>query len=184
MTLIARIEGYAAVFHERDLNGDIVAPGAFAKSLKRRAAPVRMLYQHAAETPVGRWTSLAEDAKGLFVKGELILSSDRAREVHALLEGGALDGFSIGYQTVRAKKSGPGRTILEADLWEVSIVTFPMAPSARVTHVGAPQPHRDLTDPRRALALGAQAGGRAPLPQGGARHFADVLKSAASILSV
>ncbi len=134
-TLIAFIEGYASVFNTPDLNGDIVAPGAFAKSLRANPRPA-MLYSHAAEAPIGRWILLREDAYGLFVKGELLLSSPRASEVHALLEGGAIDGLSIGYQTARSVRVKAGRRITEAELWEVSVVTFPMAPAARVTRIG------------------------------------------------
>lgn len=199
--LTAPIEGYAAIFNRRDLNGDIIAPGAFARSLKKRA-PVRMLYQHAAETPIGRWTSLKEDTRGLFVKGEIILLSPRASEVYELLAGGALDGLSIGYQTVRAQKPRRGeRRILDLDLWEVSVVTFPMASGARVTRVGAPQsihqPNPASATPlvARELALTAARGcasDTAPFanrralapPPASARHFADALRSAASLLSV
>lgn len=200
-SLIAEIEGYAAVFHNRDLNGDMIFPGAFAKSLKRRDAPVRMLYQHASETPIGRWTSLVEDARGLFVTGEILLSSPTAREVYALLKGGALDGLSIGYQTVKARKDiAGGRRIIEADLWEVSIVTFPMAPSARLTHIGAPfsnledephspLPHRVLFPPQDPMRITSgpllQPGGRtsgSPTPD--VRHFADALRTAAQNILV
>lgn len=136
MTSTALIEGYASIFNTPDLNGDVVAPGAFAASL-RAGTPVRLLYQHAADAPIGRWLHMAEDARGLKVAGELLLSSPRAREVHALLEGGALDGLSIGYETVRAARARAGRRILEARLWEISVVTFPMAPGARIFRVGA-----------------------------------------------
>ncbi len=208
-TLIADIEGYASVFHTCDLNGDIVAPGAFKASLTRRAAPVRMLYQHAADTPIGRWTSFVEDRRGLFVRGEIILSSPKAREVHALLRGGALDGLSIGYQAAKARKSQlGGRRITEADLWEVSIVTFPMAQAARITHVGAPRqgvstengsrsrPAREGAHTENGPYLwpardGAQTENGPPLWPGRAsvlpptdvRHFADALRSAAKIAS-
>lgn len=139
MTLVAAIEGYASIFNEPDMNGDVVAPGAFAG--RRPAREIRLLYQHAAEIPIGRWLSFSEDARGLYAKGELLLASDAAREVHALLAGGAVDGLSIGFQTVRSRKEkGGSRLILEADLWEVSVVTFPMAPGARVSRVGAPAP--------------------------------------------
>lgn len=207
LILIADIKGYAAVFNKRDLNGDIIERGAFAASLKQRA-PIRMLYQHAAETPIGRWTSLVEDQHGLFATGEILLSSPRAREVHALLAGGAIDGLSIGYQTARAQKArGQGRRILQADLWEVSIVTFPMAEAARVTHVGKPRPDfspdsgcafphtlhalahdrarpanaRRRADDESAVFVAERA--LAP-PPASARHFADALRGAASILSV
>ncbi len=141
--LIAAIEGYASVFNTPDLNGDIVAPGAFAKSLQKNPKPA-MLYSHAAEAPIGRWISIREDDYGLFVKGELILSSPRAREVHALLEGAAIDGLSIGYQTARSIRVRAGRRITEADLWEISVVTFPMAPQARVTRVGPARSEDDI----------------------------------------
>lgn len=158
--LVADIEGYGAVFHKPDLNGDIIVPGAF-----RHDGPVRMLYQHAAETPIGRWTSLKEDEFGLFVRGQIILSSPRAREVHALLMGGALDGLSIGYQTIRAAKTKAGRRILSASLWEISVVTFPMAPRARITKVSPPRPERQNPEPSP-------------------NQFATALRQAASALSV
>ncbi len=192
-TLIADIEGYASVFHTRDLNGDIVAPGAFKNSLIQRAAPVRMLYQHAADTPIGRWTSFVEDRRGLFVRGEIILSSPKACEVHALLRGGALDGLSIGYQAAKARKGPVGaRRIIEAELWEVSIVTFPMAAAARITHVGLPREGAEIRNgpPLRPGREGVQTGNgsRAAragvcLPPTDARHFADALRSAATIAS-
>jgi len=198
--LVADIEGYASVFDERDLNGDVIDPGAFAKSLKA-SVNIKMLYQHMAEAPIGRWTSFTKDRRGLFVTGEILLSSPRAREVHALLAGRALDGLSIGYQTVRARKNTrhggrkDERRIIEAALWEVSIVTFPMAPGARVTHVGSPRPEEcrrvsPLARPARESAHGMSGplrrpGGRASAdPQADVRHFADALRSAATIISV
>lgn len=201
--LIAAIEGYASVFNAPDLNGDIVAPGAFAASLQKKKPA--MLYSHAAEAPIGRWIWLREDAHGLFVKGELILSSPRAREVHALLEGGALDGLSIGYQTARSVRTKSGRRILEADLWEVSVVTFPMAAGARVTRVG---PARSEFDPEEAAKIftrsvripfspplkGLRTDKRAPARpsptptspgrRAGARLFAEAMSTAAKKLSV
>lgn len=141
--LIARIEGYASIFNTPDLNGDVVSPGAFRRALREKgAAEIRMLYQHAPETPIGRWTRFREDGRGLYAEGELLLDSETAREVHALLRGRALDGLSIGFQTVRAAKHErhAKRFILEADLWEVSIVTFPMAPGARLVFVGEAEP--------------------------------------------
>jgi len=199
--LIADIEGYASVFNARDMNGDIIEPGAFAKSLADNSA-VRMLYQHAAEAPIGRWTSFTEDHHGLFVTGEIILSSPRAREVHALLIGGAIDGLSIGFQTVRARKSdGPARRIIETELWEVSIVTFPMAKAARITHIGPPRPDRsaftDLTNsarvpppdlhavlPSRVHDWARPARRALVSPPTSVRCFADALRSAAAIISV
>lgn len=186
-TLVADIEGYAAIFGDADLNGDIIAPGAFARTLNT-AEPVRMLYQHAAETPIGRWTSFVEDARGLFVTGELLLTSSQARDIHALLAGGAIDGLSIGYQTVKARKDkSGGRRIIEANLWEVSVVTFPMAPRARVTFVGAPRTQNQTPEPHRAAPPTARAGRRASSSSSSgmieARHFAAALRSAATVVS-
>ncbi|MEO0983276.1 MAG: HK97 family phage prohead protease [Pseudomonadota bacterium] len=186
--LVADIAGFAARYDEKDLNGDVIAPGAFAKSLNARTAPVRMLYQHDPQTPIGRWTGFRETPAGLIAEGEILLASMRAREVHALLSGRAMDGLSIGYRTVRAKKTAAskGRRIIEADLWEVSIVTFPMAGKARLFRVGPPRaPH----DARVALPPGAQspappARRASGFPPPDARHFADALREAASQLSV
>lgn len=130
--------GYASLFGAVDLGRDVIEPGAFAASLKRRGpGDIRMLYQHDPEQPIGRWTSIREDSHGLHVEGKLSLGVARAREVHELMKSGALDGLSIGFQTLRARteaKSGV-RRILSADLWEISVVTFPMQPGARVTAV-------------------------------------------------
>ncbi|WP_428410017.1 HK97 family phage prohead protease [Hyphococcus sp.] len=196
--LIAEIEGYASVFNIPDLNGDIVAPGAFAKSLQKNRKPA-LLYQHAAEAPIGRWLSLREDARGLFVRGELLLSSPRAREVHALLEGGAIDGLSIGYQTARSARVKSGRRILEANLWEVSVVTFPMASLARVTRIGSARPEQTPEDyaqlfkdsvriPSSPTQHGMRAKRRAPASPSpshgaGARHLADAVKRTAQKLT-
>lgn len=154
-TLIADIEGWAAIYDDVDLNGDAVAPGAFRKSLARLGpAGVRLLYQHAPEKPIGRWTRFEERKRGLYAKGELLLSTEAGRDAYALIKARALDGLSIGYQTRRALRvDGPAtagrqatRRIVEADLWEVSIVTFPMAPAARVTRLGSPTPESPPPD--------------------------------------
>ena len=130
--------GYASVFGEVDLGKDSIEHGAFRKSLADRGpGGVRMLFQHDPSEPIGAWKTIREDGKGLYVEGVLADGVARAREVHQLLKNAALDGLSIGFRTVRARtdaKSGV-RRILEADLWEISVVTFPMLPSARVQNV-------------------------------------------------
>jgi HK97 family phage prohead protease len=130
--------GYASLFGRVDLGRDVVERGAFARSLEKRgAAGIRMLFQHDPASPIGSWRDVREDARGLFVRGQLALDSAKAREVHALMRGRALDGLSIGFRTVRARKETKSgvRRILEADLWEISVVTFPMLPDARVDSV-------------------------------------------------
>lgn len=126
--------GYASVFHRVDRGGDRVLPGAFAKSIARRGPRgVRLLWQHDPSTPIGVIDEIAEDGRGLFVKGRLLLEVARGREAHALLCGAAIDGLSIGYRTLLAERDRDGvRNLREIDLWEVSLVTFPMQPAARV----------------------------------------------------
>lgn len=132
------IEGYASLFDVADSGGDVVTPGAFRRSLaKRGAAGVKMLWQHNAAEPIGVWTSLVEDARGLKVAGQLDLSVARAREALSLLRAGAVDGLSIGFKTMRAAadKASGLRRLHEVDLWEISIVTFPMLTQARIDAV-------------------------------------------------
>jgi hypothetical protein len=131
-------EGYASLFGIVDMGGDEVAPGAFARSLQTRGArAVRMLWQHDPSLPIGSWVLIKEDQRGLRVKGRLNLAVSRARETLALLKEGAVDGLSIGFRVKTARKSAGGgiRRLLEVDLWEISIVTFPMLPQARITSV-------------------------------------------------
>jgi hypothetical protein len=132
------IEGYASLFWTRDLNDDVTAAGAFSASLARSgAAGVKMLFQHEAAEPVGVWDEIAEDARGLFVRGRILTVTPQGRLVAALVKAGALDGLSIGFRTVKARpdESGRLRVLTEVELWEVSIVTFPMLPQARIESV-------------------------------------------------
>ena len=127
-----RIEGYASLWGVADLNGDVVAEGAFADSLARTgAAGVRMLHQHEARAVVGVWDEMVEDDRGLFVRGHIEDWSAEARFAAALSRAGALDGLSIGFRTARARREGRLRVLSQVELWEVSLVTFPMLPGAR-----------------------------------------------------
>lgn len=131
-------EGYASLFGLRDLGGDIVQRGAFRESLMRRgAAGVRMLWQHDPAEPIGAWDIIREDDRGLYVRGRLDLAVARAREVLALIRSRAIDGLSIGFKTQRSRRDPASgfRKLEKLDLWEVSIVTFPMLPQARVASV-------------------------------------------------
>lgn len=147
------VEGYACLFGVADLGRDLVEPGAFAQSLARTgAAGVRMLYQHDPAEPIGVWTELREDARGLYVRGRLSSSVGRARDCAALVAEGALDGLSIGFKAVESRTDPRTRLrrLSRIDLWEVSIVTFPMQPGARLERPD-PEPEADL-----ALASAAQ----------------------------
>jgi hypothetical protein len=129
-------EGYASVFSSLDEGRDMVAPGAFKRSLRERGADgVKLLWQHDPTEPIGCIEKIREDARGLFVKGRLLLDIQRAREALALMKEGALDGLSIGFRTLRARtdEAKGVRHLLDVDLWEVSLVTFPMQPAARIS---------------------------------------------------
>ena len=131
-------EGYASLFGIVDAGRDEVVPGAFAASLQKRgAAGVKMLWQHRAAEPIGQWTAIEEDRRGLRVTGRLNLAVARAREVLALMRERAVDGLSIGFKAGRSaidRKTGI-RRLYAVDLWEISVVTFPMLPQARITAV-------------------------------------------------
>jgi HK97 family phage prohead protease len=136
----AEIAGYASLFGAADQGGDVVQPGAYGASLARLASAgrgVKMLWQHDPARPIGVWDEVREDGRGLHVRGRLLLEVQAAREAHVLLQAGAIDGLSIGYRTLRAEKSGGQRLLHEIELWEVSLVTFPMLPQARVQAAGA-----------------------------------------------
>ncbi|PPD06980.1 MAG: HK97 family phage prohead protease [Methylocystis sp.] len=127
--------GYASLFGVVDSGGDMVMAGAFARSLtKRGASGVKMLWQHQAAEPIGLWASIVEDSRGLKVEGRPDLSVARAREAASLMRKGAIDGLSIGFRTLRAttEKSSGVRRLHEIDLWEISVVTFPMLSQARI----------------------------------------------------
>jgi HK97 family phage prohead protease len=127
-----RIQGYASLWGVADLNRDVVARGAFATSLGRTgAAGVRMLHQHEGRSVVGLWDQIVEDERGLFVRGRIMDWSAEARFARALANAGAMDGLSIGFRGLRARREGALRVLVEVDLWEVSLVTFPMLPGAR-----------------------------------------------------
>ncbi len=131
----AEITGHASLFGAADQGGDVVQPGAYGASLARLVKAghrVKMLWQHDPTRPIGVWDEVHEDGRGLFVRGRLLLEVEAAREAHVLLQAGAIDGLSIGYRTLRAEKVPGGRRLLhEIELWEVSLVTFPMLPGAR-----------------------------------------------------
>lgn len=130
--------GYASLFGRVDMGRDIVMPGAFRDSLARRGASgVKLLFQHDPNEPIGVWLALGEDEKGLFARGRLMTEVARAREVLSLMRAGALDGLSIGFRTVtgRTDPATGVRRLHRIDLWEISVVTFPMLADARVEAV-------------------------------------------------
>jgi Escherichia/Staphylococcus phage prohead protease len=137
------IEGYASVFGGApDLYGDVIAPGAFSQSLAahRRAgtAPLMLWGHDGGSPPIGNWVDVAEDGKGLWVKGEIDLEDSMGQRVHRALKRKAMKGLSIGYETKESEADAkrPGVRILTAiDLWEISPVNFPAQARAAVDTV-------------------------------------------------
>jgi HK97 family phage prohead protease len=135
-------EGYASVWDRMDLGRDVVRKGAFTKSLTvRPAGKIKMLRQHDTSDPIGVWTALSEDSRGLHVKGRVIRETARGSETYVLMKEGALDGLSIGYRTLKDSydRQKSIRYLEEVDLREISIVTFPMLPDATVSAVKGEQ---------------------------------------------
>ena len=142
------VEGYASLFGLPDKGGDVVQKGAYGASLARTKSSggrIKMLWQHDPTQPIGVWDEVFEDETGLFVKGRILTEVEKGREAAALIAAGAIDGLSIGYRTKRAEKDAGGRRLLhDLELWEVSLVTFPMLPEARVGAKGETPEGTDL----------------------------------------
>ncbi len=130
-----RFAGYAAIFGRRDRGGDVVRAGAFARVLGRSAGTVPLLWQHDPARPIGRVEYLKEDRRGLRVIGRLSVGA-AGREAAALLGAGAVKGLSFGYRVRASEGEGP-RLLTELELVEISLVTMPMQPRARVHMVEA-----------------------------------------------
>ena len=137
-------EGYASVFNVIDQGMDVVAPGAFTKTLGTRK--IKMLWQHDQAQPIGVWDEVREDERGLYVKGRILKDVAKGAEAMALLRAGAIDSMSIGYRAIEAVPEGNNqvRKLTEVDLFEISLVTFPMLPDAKVTSVKSIRTERDF----------------------------------------
>ena len=138
-------EGYASVFGVVDQGMDVVERGAFTKSIGS-GRKVKMLWQHDPSKVIGVWDEIREDERGLFVKGRLLKDVALGREAMALMRAGAIDSMSIGYRTVEAMAEAGGRVrkLMEVDLFEVSVVTFPMNEAAMVTDVKSISTEREF----------------------------------------
>jgi HK97 family phage prohead protease len=153
--------GYGSVYDVVDDGGDIIKAGAFAASLAEWGTKGRapaMLWQHSMREPIGAWEVVRETDKGLFVQGQLALKTQRGAEAYELMKMGALSGLSVGFMTredSRDQKTGI-RTIKQADLWEISPVTFPMNDAARISAV---KNIEEITDFKSAERLLREAGG-------------------------
>ena len=131
-------EGYAATYGNTDLGNDIIQAGAFDESLRDRpAVAIKCLWQHDTRKPVGTYAEFRSDSKGLWCKGKLLLSTQGGKEAHEFMKAGAIDSLSIGYRVreYRIDRDNEVRIIEKAELMEVSLVTFPMNPEARIMGV-------------------------------------------------
>lgn len=142
-------EGYASVFGVQDSDGDVIVKGAFSKSItafQARSKMPKMLWQHNPSIIVGKFIEMREDDHGLYVKGSLILEVEKGREAYALMKAGELDAMSVGFNIASAGAGdmGRGRVIDEADLWEISLVTWGANPEALITSVKSIATPRDF----------------------------------------
>lgn len=136
--------GYASVFGGVDSYRDTIMPGAYKSVIERIQAgaarmPKMFINHKSYELPVGKWLSMEEDDKGLFMFGELTPGMDEAKTVKAAMQHGTIDGLSIGYGLNRddvemvEKEDGMVRVIKNvSELYEISIVTYPADDAARV----------------------------------------------------
>lgn len=160
-------EGYASTFGNVDRGQDMVMPGAFRASLKSKPlSSIKLLRDHDTRALVGKWIALEEDDRGLKARGKLFASGpdaiQLAKETLTLMREGALDAMSIGYRTVKAQWDDQAgvRKLMELDLWEVSLVTFPMNEMATVDAVKG---DLTITDVERILREGGAPGAFAKL---------------------
>lgn len=131
-------EGYGSVFGNVDVGGDVVEEKALDASIadwEKKGRYPALLWNHDFSQPLGVYTGMASDTKGLNVRGKLSLEVQRAREIHQLSKDGAVDGLSIGYSTQKKTFKGNVRHIEQAQVWEVSMVPIGMNLEARITSV-------------------------------------------------
>jgi HK97 family phage prohead protease len=132
------VTGYGSIFGNVDFTGERVLPGAFRNSIaelqSQNRAPL-MLWQHNSDEPIGRWIDFQEDSIGLYLVGEFNLNTNRGTEAYEHVRAGDVSGLSIGYRVIRSQPNGVVLDLLELELLETSIVSFPANPKARVSGV-------------------------------------------------
>lgn len=142
-----KVVGYASIYNNVDYGGDVVLPGAFEAALSSSARP-KMLWQHDPSQVIGVWEKMTDTAKGLKIEGRIIKGIQKAEEALILMKEKAIDGLSIGYRAkeFEFEKTAKGlvRKLKAVDLFEVSVVTFPMNPKALVTDAKQLQTPREV----------------------------------------
>jgi HK97 family phage prohead protease len=148
--------GYAAIFTEPNSFGETIRPGAFKKTLlqRRSTGGPAMFWNHNPDAPIGTWSDLVEDDRGLKVTGKLVTETRAGAEALALLKAGAVNGLSIGFRARGAARAPDGgRLLTDIDLVEISLVSLPAASNARVTSVrSAPAGFAAFTEAARRTA--------------------------------
>lgn len=132
-----RFAGYASVFGVTDSQRDVVMRGAFVGSIAGRIGEIKLLWQHQLAEPIGYFTTMFEDSRGLYVEGQLLLEVARAQEAHVLMKQGVVRGLSIGYAPIRYTRDPDSgvRRLHEVALYEVSLVTLPANEHSQITLV-------------------------------------------------
>jgi HK97 family phage prohead protease len=173
-----RIAGYGSVFDNVDSGGDIVMRGAFKECIDSGKRP-KMLWQHDPSQPIGAWDEMREDENGLYMAGRISKRATKGAEVAELVKMGAIDGLSIGYRTLDYEMEGNNRKLTKLDIWETSVVTFPMNGLASIYAMKADEmTERDL---ERALKEMGHSNRVAKAMAGGAwKARAEVLRDAAA----
>ncbi len=162
-----QIEGYASTFGGTpDRHAEVVLPGAFTRSLTRSKQtgdnPV-MLWSHKQEEPIGRWTHMEEDAQGLYVRGNLNLKTERGKEAFAHISAGDAVELSIGFVTPEGGREYAGEGVFhlkEIELLEISVVSIPANPLARITGVKHLSSKAEAVDALREIGLSRKAAAR------------------------
>lgn len=132
-----RFSGYASIFDVVDNHDDMILRGAFSQTLLENEGDIKLLWQHNFDEPIGVFTEIREDERGLYVEGKLLLDVQRAREAHALMKARAIAGLSIGYIPVKYHIDAQTgvRVLEEVALFEISVVTFPANSAAKISAV-------------------------------------------------
>lgn len=135
--------GYASVFNGVDSYGDTIIAGAYKNTLENRERPIQLRWNHYGPV-IGKFTTIIEDEKGLFVEGELTKGHSVAEDTAALLRHQAISGMSIGFYVREADESGPIRKLKEIELVEISIVETPADTAAQISSVKSAESLKEI----------------------------------------
>lgn len=147
-------QGYASKFNGTDSYGDTILPGAYADVIDSAKKLPIFLNHNTQEVPLGFYSLVKEDEKGLYVEGELTLSIQKARDVYEALKAGSLNGLSVGiwlshndYKLKDVDDPWSGRTIEHVSgLREISVCTYPADDSARICAIKSSAEVRTVRD--------------------------------------